>query len=160
VRVIGLESTAHYTKLYYKQQQNTMFFPYIAILVFTTCYFSITSTLKKRTLRSDDVSTVDQFKLTTWTWKTGENTISGDGIVNIPSSSSESKKINGIVVRVIVGDTTKVLLKDSDKIFVVESATSPYAQFTENGDEVEISYNDTKDIKVYVSNFFNKSLNK
>lgn len=86
--------------------------------------------------------------------------LSEEGIINAPSSSSEDKKVSGKVVRVIAGDTTKILIQDNDKIFVIDSITSPYAQFTQIGDEVEISYGDTNDITVYVNKYYNKSLNK
>jgi hypothetical protein len=86
--------------------------------------------------------------------------LSADGLVTAPSASSESKKVTGLVERIIVGNPTKILIQNSDKIFVIENEVSPYAQFTVNGDNIEISYNDTNSTEVYAYEFFNKSLNK
>ncbi len=86
--------------------------------------------------------------------------LSADGLVKAPSASSESKKVTGLVERIIVGNPTKILLQNSDKIFVIDNEVSPYAQFTSNGDNIEISYNDTNSTEVYAYEFFNKSLNK
>lgn len=79
----------------------------------------------------------------------------------VPTNVALVKKISGEVLR-INGTQTNVrfLLKNSDKIFVVNSDKFPYVAFLKEGDSVEVSYVDNAETSVIVEQLKNVTLNK
>lgn len=96
-----------------------------------------------------------KFKLTT----------EGKGDNAIPTNASNSKEIEGKVLRVSsiqFGESMviQVLLENDAKVYAINPKESAYASFIQVGDQVKLSYVDTNESMVSVDKVFNVTLNR
>lgn len=88
-----------------------------------------------------------------------------DMTISKVSKNAKDVKVQGVVLRVskeTIGESTTqfVLLQDQKKIYMISTSDFPYAMFTEPKDKVIITYKETGETTVSVSEFVNLDINK